>query len=313
MLKKRIIAGAVVLTLSVVPLVAYAEELAVSPGVSPDVYALDANAPAQVTLVKTSSSFDAGRIFWKRVKCDGYEILLKENGSWRHAGWSAADKTNKLIRGLTKGKNYAFRVRAYNKVNGRKVFGKRSAPLRFRTKGYKHKVGGVTYIDNTLIVNKTYKLPKNYNPGGLTEQTNKAFNKMRSKASYDGIYLYCISGFRSYDTQAYLYNNYVYRDGQAAADRYSARPGYSEHQSGLALDVNNANSTFHYSTEAKWLAKHCADYGFIIRYPEGKESVTGYMYESWHIRYVGKTLAKKLMENDLTLEEYYGITSKYKE
>ena len=270
-------------------------------------------APAQVELVKTTSNFSAGRVFWKQIDCDGYEILIKEHGSWRHAGWSAADKSNKLIRGLKKGKTYAFRVRAYNKVNGKKYFGKKSAALRFRTKGYKEKIDGIVYIDGIMIANKTYKLPKDYNPGGLTADTLKAYNKMRSAASKDNIYITCISGFRSYETQKALYESYVRRDGKAAADRDCARPGYSEHQTGMAMDINNASGWFTGTKEAKWLAKHCCEYGFILRYPEGKEDITGYKYESWHISYIGsKKLATKLTKEGLTLEEYFGITSKYR-
>ena len=170
---------------------------------------------------------------------------------------------------------------------------------------------GVTYIDGVLIVNKTYSLPASYAPGGLTSETQKAFAKMQKAASADGISLWCVSGYRDYYYQQSLYNNYVWRDGQAAADRYSARAGHSEHQTGLALDVNNASRYFNGTREAIWLAEHCADYGFIIRYPEGKESVTGFMPEGWHIRYVGKSLAKTLTSQGLTLEEYFGITSQY--
>lgn len=269
-------------------------------------------APAQAQIIKASSNFNSVRVYWQMMECDGYEIEIKVNGSWQHAGWSPAGNSNKLIKGLVKGKTYGFRVRAYNKVDGKKYFGKRSAVLRYRTKGYKEKIDGITYIDGIMIVNKTYSLPRSYYPGGLTSTTLKAFNKMCKASAKDGIYLYCCSGFRSYDTQKQLYESYVWRDGREAADRYSARPGHSEHQSGLALDVNNASSWFDNTAEARWLANHCSDYGFIIRYPQGKESVTGYKYESWHIRYVGKTLATKLTQNHLTLEEYYGITSRYK-
>lgn len=269
-------------------------------------------APGRVQLVKVTSSFNAARVYWQQLDCDGYEILLKVNGKWKHAGWSASDRSNKLIKGLKKGNNYIVRVRAYNKVNGKKYFGNKSGYIRFHTKGYKQKIKGVTYIDGIMIVNKTYSLPSSYYPGGLTSETSTAFNKMRTAASYDGISLWCCSGFRSYAEQKYLYESYVRRDGKEAADRYSARPGHSEHQSGLALDVNFAGSSFDGSPEAIWLENHCSEYGFIIRYPKGKEDVTGYKYESWHVRYVGKSLAKTLTKKGLTIEEYYGITSKYK-
>lgn len=170
---------------------------------------------------------------------------------------------------------------------------------------------GITYIDGIMIANKTYSLPSSYAPGGLTAETSAAFSEMQSGAWADGISLWNCSGYRSYWYQSDLYWGYVSRDGQAAADRYSARPGHSEHQTGLALDVNYASSWFDTTKEAQWIAAHCADYGFILRYPKGKEDVTGYMYESWHIRYVGKDLARKITDSGLTLEEYFGIDSYY--
>lgn len=170
---------------------------------------------------------------------------------------------------------------------------------------------GVTYIDGVLIVNKTYSLPAGYNPGGLTPECQKAFNKMSAAASREGLSLWVASGFRSYDLQSRLYNNYVAQDGRAAADTYSARPGHSEHQTGLAIDLNSIDDSFAYTAEGKWVAKNCYKYGFIIRYPKGKESKTGYMYEPWHIRYVGDYAAEKIYNSGLCLEEYFGITSRY--
>ena len=181
------------------------------------------------------------------------------------------------------------------------------------SKGYNGKVvNGVTYIDGVLIANKTYSLPSNYG-SGLTSQTTNAFNKMKNDASSLGLNLYISSGYRSYYDQKYIYNNYVKRDGQAAADRYSARAGHSEHQSGLAFDLNTISSAFTNTPEGKWVNDNCYKYGLILRYPEGKEEITGYIYESWHLRYVGIELATKLYNDGdwITLEEYYGIDSKY--
>ena len=184
------------------------------------------------------------------------------------------------------------------------------------SKGYEiTKKNGIYYIKEILIANKTYDLPSTYNPGGLLSEFNSAFSKMKSAASNDGISLWIKSGFRSYATQKNLYNNYVARDGKAAADRYSARPGYSEHQTGLAADLNEISDTFGDTKAGKWLSDNCWKYGFILRYPKGKESQTGYMYESWHFRYIGDTdIAKQLYNNGnwLSLEEYLGIDSKYK-
>ena len=183
-------------------------------------------------------------------------------------------------------------------------------------KGFKiEKKDGVYYIGGILIANKTYSLPSDYNPGSLLSEFNIAFTQMKEAAEKEGIDLKVVSGFRSYSTQNTLYNNYVSRDGKAEADRYSARPGYSEHQTGLAADLNEVSDTFGETKAGKWLSENCWRYGFILRYPKGKESITGYMYESWHFRYIGDTNIAKELYNDgdwSTLEEYLGIDSVYK-
>ncbi len=178
----------------------------------------------------------------------------------------------------------------------------------------KVKVSGeasLTYINGILIANKTYSLPESYSPG-IDKTAETALNKMISAAKDDGIHLFIKSGFRSYGTQKTLYNNYVARDGVAAADRYSARPGHSEHQTGLAFDLNSLEQSFGETKEGKWLEEHCHEYGFIIRYPKDKEDVTGYMYEPWHVRYLGEDIAKDVYKSGKCLEEYLGITSEYK-
>ena len=181
------------------------------------------------------------------------------------------------------------------------------------SKGFKGVTkNGVTYIDGYLIVNKTYTLPSSYG-NGLTNATTEAFNKMQAAAKVDGLNIYISSGFRSYSYQKTLYNNYVNRDGFVAADTYSARAGHSEHQSGLAFDVNTINDSFANTEEGKWLNDNCYKYGFILRYPNGKSDETGYQYEPWHFRYVGVELAEKLYNNGnwITVEDYFGITSRY--
>lgn len=182
------------------------------------------------------------------------------------------------------------------------------------SKGFKvEKKSGMYYVGGVLIANKTYSLPSSYNPGGLQKVFTTNFNKMKEDASKEGVSLKIISGFRSYETQKILYNNYVKSDSKANADRYSARPGHSEHQTGLAADINNISYTWDTTKEGKWLNDNCYKYGFVIRYPKNGESKTGYMFEPWHIRYLGTDLAKKLYNNGnwITLEEYLGITSKY--
>lgn len=171
---------------------------------------------------------------------------------------------------------------------------------------------GITYIDGILIANKTYSLPADYDPGDLTDSCLDAFYEMSDDAYYyDDLDLYELSGYRSYATQERIYNNYVNYDGKEEADSYSARPGHSEHQSGLALDVNSVDDSFAWTEEAQWIEENCHYYGFILRYPQGKTDYTGYIYEPWHIRYVGVDIAMKIHNSGLCLEEYYGITSCY--
>ena len=190
----------------------------------------------------------------------------------------------------------------------------KSETVEFTTsKGYKGVTkNGVTYIDGYLVANKTYSLPASFG-NGLTGETKSAFDAMTADAKKKGLYIYISSGFRSYDTQKRIYNNYVSRDGVKAADTYSARAGHSEHQSGLALDVNNISNSFAETPEGIWLNNNCYKYGFILRYPKGKTNETGYIYEPWHFRYVGKDLAQKLYNGGdwITMEDYFGITSEY--
>lgn len=161
--------------------------------------------------------------------------------------------------------------------------------------------------DEIVVANKHYPMSKDYYPGE-NATAKAAFLKLIAQMKEEG---YAISdnysGFRSYATQAQLYQSYVNQEGQAAADRYSARPGYSEHQTGLAFDVIGTDGQLvEDSSAAQWLLEHAPDYGFVVRYPHGKESITGYMHEEWHLRYIGKE-AKDIAASGLTLEEYYGF------
>lgn len=171
-------------------------------------------------------------------------------------------------------------------------------------------VRGVTYIQGIPLVNKTYSLPEDYNPG-VSDEAAEAFEKMKSAAADEGLDIYISSGFRSYDYQRDLYNRYVSGYGQEEADTFSARPGHSEHQLGLAFDLNSIDDSFINTAEGGWVKDNCHEYGFIIRYPLGKEEITGYKYEPWHIRYVGEDMAAALYESGLTLEEYFGVDSEY--
>ena len=161
--------------------------------------------------------------------------------------------------------------------------------------------------DEIVIANKHYPLSKDYNPG--ENPTAKAeLLKLIAAMKEEGFAISDdYSGFRSYETQEKLYQEYVVEDGQETADRESARPGYSEHQTGLAFDVIGTNGDLVTEEKAaQWLLDHAADYGFVVRYLKGKEKETGYMAEEWHLRYVGKE-AKEIAASGLSLEEYYGF------
>ncbi len=161
--------------------------------------------------------------------------------------------------------------------------------------------------DNIIIVNKKHGLSKDYNPGE-NPTAKAAFIRLRDDMINQGLNVgRSYSGFRSYDYQKTLYDNYVSRDGQAAADRYSARPGYSEHQTGLVFDLTDKSGNLLEDARAsQWLKDNAHNYGFIVRFQAGKEASTGYMPEAWHIRYVGKE-AKDIHDSGLSLEEYFGI------
>jgi D-alanyl-D-alanine carboxypeptidase len=181
----------------------------------------------------------------------------------------------------------------------------------------------------TVLVNKQYSLPKDYEPSELVypdisfifaekldkrklrKEAAEAIAQLFAGAAEDKLTLLGVSAYRSNTTQKALFQRYVNRDGVEKARTYSAVPGHSEHETGLAIDVTGgdgkcaAMSCFGKTKEAAWLAEHAADYGFVIRYPEGKEDVTGYMYEPWHLRYVGVSVAQEITAQSLTLEEYF--------
>lgn len=195
------------------------------------------------------------------------------------------------------------------------------------SKGFQiQEINGATYIDGVLIANKTYALPQDFIPTNPDQPVNadrsstcldktlmNAWKIMLKDATAKGLNIYIASGYRSYNYQVNVYNRYVKSDGAAVADTYSSRPGNSEHQTGLCFDLNTIEDSFQYTNEGKWVNDNCYKYGFCIRFPKGKDSATGYQYESWHLRYVGVDLATKLYNNGdwLSLEEYFGITSQY--
>lgn len=173
-----------------------------------------------------------------------------------------------------------------------------------------------------ILSNKYLYMPSTYTPDNLTSINSEytsgtkklvsyakdAFENLVQDAKKEGFTIRAISAYRSYQYQEVLYNKYVSQDGVEKADTYSARPGYSEHQTGLVVDIDNGIidfNKFENTKEFTWMSENAYKYGFILRYPKDKESITGYTYESWHYRYVGPKIAKKIKDLQITLDEYY--------
>lgn len=178
-----------------------------------------------------------------------------------------------------------------------------------------------------VLINKVHTVDSNYKPDDLAsikyfasnrsesgrymrQEAADHFHQLVEAAAEEGYTIVLTTAYRSYGFQKVLWDNYVAKDGEAAASRYSARPGTSEHQSGLAVDVSSPSVSYELTqkyadtAEGKWLAANAHKFGFIIRYPKGMENITGYMYEPWHLRYVGQSVAEEIFEEGITLEEY---------
>lgn len=176
-------------------------------------------------------------------------------------------------------------------------------------------------LGKLMLVNKYHALADDFVPNELVSiapygqvklerEAAEAFKKLASDAKDEGYTIVGISGYRSYQTQVTLYQRYVNKDGKKLADTYSARAGHSEHQTGLAIDVasNNPNIlAFEQSTSFDWMLEYAYEYGFILRYPKGKEQITGYKYEPWHYRYVGVDIATELKKSGMTFDEYAAV------
>lgn len=182
-----------------------------------------------------------------------------------------------------------------------------------------------------VVVNKQRKLPSTYTPSNLVvpdvpfyfdqfmqkkqlrQEAATALESLFQAAQQEGLNLVAASGYRSYARQKSIYESNVQAYGREEANKFSAQPGHSEHQTGLAMDVTVAELSFKLvqefgqTPEGNWLANNAYKYGFIIRYPEGKEAITGYSYEPWHLRYVGNEEAKEIHNASQTLEEFYGL------
>ena len=175
-----------------------------------------------------------------------------------------------------------------------------------------------------ILVNKYYSLPEKYAPDDIVNMSSQysypgnsirkevyeAFKEMADRAKEDKITLIVNSSYRDYKTQKEIYDDYADKNGKEYADKFAARADFSEHQTGLALDIFTPGAgmkTFEGTDASKWLLENSYKYGFILRYPPEKENITGYAYESWHYRYLGKELAKKVYESGLTFDEYYAF------
>lgn len=182
----------------------------------------------------------------------------------------------------------------------------------------------------TVLVNKEYGLPADYVPEDLEvpsiifsfsaynpkkllrREAAEALTTLVDAAREQGLDIYGVSGYRSYERQLTIYNKNIQKNGKEHTDLYSAKAGHSEHQTGLSMDVstqsihNRLDLTFASTPEGRFIAEHSHEYGFILRYPKDKSEITGYAYEPWHVRYVGIRLAGYLYKNNLCLEEYYG-------
>lgn len=183
-------------------------------------------------------------------------------------------------------------------------------------------VNVITTFSEDVLANKYNKLDETFEPKNLSKISSKyvkgngdqylskvaqeAFEEMCVEAEKSGLYLLANSAYRSYKSQEEVYNTYLKLYGQNYVNNYVATPGYSEHQTGLALDVAAKGvSTFKNSKEYSWMIENAHNYGFILRYPNEKQDITGYKHEAWHFRYVGKDIAKYIYENNITYEEYY--------
>ncbi len=277
------------------------------------------NEVAQTTVLKAENIFIKDDTLTVKV---GYTTQIKMEimpvGSVAELQWSSTDITiasvdqNGTITGVSEGA-CTIMLKDKNNPELSKSVHIIVEPEVIVTKSYSiNGVTNLTYISGVLVANKTYALPSDYDPG-VDPEAMEAFNEMQKAAELEGCNLYIASGYRSYETQKNLYERYVERDGQQMADTYSARPGHSEHQTGLAFDLNSIDASFANTPEGKWIAENCYKYGFIIRYPANKSAITGYTYEPWHIRYLGVNLATAVHQSGLCLEEYLGITSFYED
>ena len=269
---------------------------------------------------KTSKGFDvivSNLSFSTPVTQVKVPVWSSQSGQDDLVWYDAAKQSNgnyKVSVSVSNHKNTSgeYNVHLYYLDNTGKMYGIAGTTTTVETSNAEPVFNGSYYsikgkYDDIIVVNKKYPLSATYNPGE-NATAKEAFTRLRNDMIAQGLNVgYGYSGFRSYSTQANLYQNYVNRDGQAAADRYSARPGYSEHQTGLAYDLTDkAGNLLEDARASQWLKDNAHNYGFVVRYQPGKEVSTGFMEEAWHVRYIGKE-AKEVHDSGLTLEEYFGF------
>lgn len=165
-------------------------------------------------------------------------------------------------------------------------------------------VDGAYYFGEILIVNRQYPLPADYPIEELNADAYASLMQMRVDSGYP---MTIMSGYRSYQYQITTYNHWKNLYGQASADKISAPPGASEHQSGLAIDISYLSTAYDNTAEGEWIAENAHKYGFIVRFPKDQDAYTGYSYEPWHIRYLGVELATMVYESGMSLEEFVGL------
>lgn len=241
---------------------------------------------------------------------EGYDKFLIPLTKQKYLIWSKYNDYISYIKKEYKGKN----------INYGSVVSIINTKTNYKT--YTHTVETDMNKGYGILVNKYYSLPDKYAPDDIVEMSNAyaypdnsirkevydAFKEMSKGAKEMGIILIVNSSYRNYESQKKIYDEYADKKGEEYADSVAARPNYSEHQTGLALDIFTPGAgmkNFEQTDAYKWLLDNSYKYGFILRYPKGKENLTGYSYESWHYRYLGKDLAKKVFDSGLTFEEYY--------
>lgn len=277
------------------------------------------SATLRVTKPKLTGSIRAGGVMTAKVSRPG-AVKPTLRYDWFRDGKRIGGASKKTYKLKKKDRGHRIKVRVTASYSG--------YPNVVKTSKASAKIRPAAIDDPTsghIVVNKRRGLkPKTYRPSGLVQPRGiqnvngqplkksaaRAVERMVKAARKDGVNFRIISGYRSYSYQKSLYNSYVSQHGRTWADKYSARPGHSEHQTGFAVDFGDMNgcglgTCFEKTKAGRWLAKHAWKYGFILRYPKGYTKITGYAYEPWHYRYVGKNTAKKMKQKKIkTLEQY---------